>query len=55
MGSPETRISDSESCFVLNILVRVEIEDGGEKAKVSCCCLGSGCIGDISRFHVGWW
>jgi len=39
MGSPETRISGSES-FIFDILVRVEIENGGRKVKVYCCCLG---------------
>ena len=39
MGSPETQISDSES-FFCNILIRVEIENGGRKAKVECCCVG---------------
>ena len=39
MGNAETRISDSES-FIYNISIRVEIENGGRKAKVECCCLG---------------
>ena len=39
MGSPETRFSDSES-FFCNILIGVEIENGGRKAKVEWCCLG---------------
>jgi len=40
MVSPETQISDSESLFFVNIfffvniLVRVEIENRGRKAKV---------------------
>jgi len=34
MGSPATRISGSGSFFVCYILFRVEIEDGGRKAKV---------------------
>jgi len=33
MGSLETRISDNNSLFI-NILIRVEIENGGRKAKV---------------------
>ena len=33
MGSPQMQISDSDSFFV-NILIRVEIENGGRKAKV---------------------
>jgi len=39
MDSPQARISDSDS-FFCNILIRVEIENGGRKAKVECCCLG---------------
>jgi len=39
MGSPEMRISDSNS-FFCDILIRVEIENGRRKAKVECCYLG---------------
>jgi len=41
VGSPEARIGDSESfVFFSSILIRVEIENGGRKAKVSRCDLG---------------
>jgi len=39
MDSPETRINGSES-FLCNILIRVEIDNGGRKVKMVCCCLG---------------
>jgi len=40
MVSPEAQISDSESLFVVNIFISVEIEKGGRKSNLCCCCLG---------------
>ena len=39
MGSPETRISDSESIFHF-FLIRFETESGETETKVSCCFPG---------------
>ena len=56
MGSPAKRISGSGSFCFGNISIRVEIEDGGRKAKVESSWQGKGGgvgdIGGISRVHV---
>jgi len=40
VGSQEARFSGSESFIFIFIVIRVEIENGGRKANVSCYCLG---------------
>jgi len=58
MGSPGTQISDSETFFFKYINQSRNQEWGKEVEGVVLLPGvggGAGCIGDICRFHVGWW
>jgi len=58
MGSPEMRISDSESFFsnyFNQSRNREWVKEGEGVVLLSRVRGGAGCIGDISRSHVGWW